>query len=78
LPGKERKAMNNLNIRLLLALKLYETGMLSTGLAARLAGLPRVTFFTLLGQHGLSAFGEELEELERDLTHARQATSRHQ
>jgi predicted HTH domain antitoxin len=59
--------------RLLLALKLYETGKLSSGLAAKLAGVPRVTFFFLLGQHGLSPFGEEPEELERDLENARQA-----
>jgi len=30
--------------RLLLALKLYETGKLSSGLAAQLAGVPRTTF----------------------------------
>jgi predicted HTH domain antitoxin len=59
--------------RLLLALKLYETGKLSTGLAAKLAGVPRTTFLFLLGQHGLSPFGEEPAELEPDLVNARQA-----
>lgn len=62
--------------RLLLALKLYETGKLSTGLAAQLAGVPRVTFFYLLGQHGISPFGETPEELEEDLRHAQQAARR--
>ena len=61
--------------RLLLAVKLYETGKLSTGLAAKLAGVPRVTFMFLLGRYGLSPFGETLEELEEDLSHARQASS---
>ncbi len=60
--------------RVLLALKLYETGKLSTGLAAQLAGMPRLSFLFLLGQHGLSPFGEEPEELESDLAHARQAS----
>lgn len=60
--------------RLLLALKLYETGKLSTGLAAKLAGVPRETFMFLLGRHGLSPFGEEPEELERDLENARRAS----
>ena len=60
--------------RLLLALKLYETGRLSTGLAAQLAGVPRMTFLFLLGQHGLSPFGEEPEELEEDLAAARRAS----
>ena len=59
--------------RLLLALKLYETGKLSTGLAAQVAGIPRITFMFLLGQYGLSPFGESPEELEQDLTNARQA-----
>jgi predicted HTH domain antitoxin len=61
--------------RLLLALKLYETGKLSSGLAARLAGVPRVTFLFQLGQHGLSPFGEEPDDIARDLEHARQARS---
>jgi len=62
--------------RLLLALKLYETGRLSTGLAARLAGVPRITFIFLLGQYGLSPFGETADELDEDLNHARQASHR--
>jgi predicted HTH domain antitoxin len=62
--------------RLLLAVKLYETGKLSTGLAAKLAGVPRVTFMFLLGRYGLSPFGETPEELEKDLSHARQASRR--
>ena len=61
---------------MLLALKLYETGKLSTGLAAQVAGVPRVTFFYLLGQHGLSPFGESPAELEEDLSNAQQAVHR--
>ncbi len=62
--------------RLLLAVKLYEVGKLSTGLAAQLAGVPRITFMFLLGQHGLSPFGETEDELEEDLANARQARRR--
>ena len=60
--------------RLLLALKLYESGRISTGLAAQLAGIPRVTFMFLLGKHGLSPFSESPDELEEDLDYARQAS----
>lgn len=60
--------------RLLLAIKLYETGQLSTGLAAQLADVPRVTFIFLLGQHGLSPFGQNADELEEDLENARLAS----
>ena len=60
--------------RLLLALKLYETGRLSTGLAAQVAGVPRSTFFFLLGQHGLSPFGEDADEVAEDVARARRAS----
>ena len=62
--------------RLLLAIKLYESGKLSTGLAAQLAGVPRTTFFYLLGQHSLSPFGVDADELENDFEHARQSVRR--
>jgi predicted HTH domain antitoxin len=62
--------------RMLLAIKLFEMGKLSTGLAARLAGVPRITFMFLLGQHGLSPFGEEPEEIAEDLEPARRASNR--
>ena len=58
--------------RLLLALKLYESGKLTTGLAAKIADVPRVTFIFLLGQSGLSPFGETAKEISKDLKHARQ------
>jgi predicted HTH domain antitoxin len=60
--------------RLLLALKLYEIGKLSAGLAAQLAGVPRTTFFYLLGQHGLSPFGETPDELQEDFDYAKRAS----
>jgi predicted HTH domain antitoxin len=62
--------------RLLLAVKLFETGKLSSGLAARLAGVPRSAFIFLLGRYGLSPFGESPEELADDLKNARIAGRR--
>lgn len=56
--------------RLLLAVKLYETGRLTTGLAAQLAGMPRSTFIFLLSRYQLSPVGIEPDELEEDLQHA--------
>lgn len=59
--------------RLLLALKLYETGRLSTGLAAQMAGVPKAEFIYQMGRYGLSPFGETPDELESDLNNARRA-----
>lgn len=60
--------------RLLLAIKLYELGKLSTGLAAKLAGVPRITFMFLLNRYRLSPFGQTPAELTEDLAYARQAS----
>lgn len=59
--------------RRLLAVKLYETGRLSTGLAARVAGVSRSDFLYLLGEYGASPFGQDAQELEEDLANARRA-----
>ena len=56
--------------RLLLAVKLYEQGRISTGMAARLAGLNRVTFLFELQRFGLSPIGIDPNELASDTAHA--------
>jgi predicted HTH domain antitoxin len=61
--------------RLLLAVKLYETGKLSTGLAARFAGIPRSVFIFTLGRYGISPFPEDPAELQEDFTHALRASN---
>jgi predicted HTH domain antitoxin len=54
--------------RLLLAaaVKLYEIGELSSGAAARLAGIPRVVFLSKLADFGADAFRLTEEELLRE------------
>lgn len=61
--------------RLLLALKLYEQGRLTTGLAARMAGIPRSRFLFVMGSYGLSPFAEDGDELEEDIANARWASN---
>lgn len=57
--------------RLLLAVKLFELGRISTGRAAELAGLPKSQFLYSLGRFRVSAFGDDADALERDLENAR-------
>jgi predicted HTH domain antitoxin len=52
-------------IRLAASVKLYELGRLSSGAAARLAGLPRVLFLSKLADYGVDTFRLTGEELER-------------
>ena len=48
--------------RVALAMKYYANEELSSGLAARLAGVPREEFWYLMGDYGLSPFGVDEEE----------------
>ena len=52
---KESKASFETEARLLLAVKLYEMGRISTGLAAQLAGMDRVSFMFSLNHFNLSS-----------------------
>jgi predicted HTH domain antitoxin len=64
--------------RLAMAVKLFETGRLSSGQAAQLAGLPRVHFLYELSRFGVSSVQMGPDELEQDLATARRAHDRHQ
>ena len=54
-----------------MAVKLFDTGRLSSGQAADLAGVPRVHFLYELGRWGVSALQTGEEDLENDLNIAR-------
>jgi len=56
--------------RLLLAVKLYELGRVSTGRAAELAGMGRVDFIFAVGRFGLSPVGMEPDEIAEDIANA--------
>lgn len=56
--------------RMLLAVKLYELGRVTTGIAAQIAGIDRVAFLFELGKFGLSPVGVDPDELESDFANA--------
>jgi predicted HTH domain antitoxin len=58
-------------IRMAAAAKLYELGKLSSGRAADLAGLPRVSFLQIPERYGVPIFEVTEEELAQDVRHAR-------
>jgi predicted HTH domain antitoxin len=53
-------------LRLASALKLFETGRISSGLAARLSGMSRVEFLFTLGRYDISVFQQNQDELLAD------------
>ena len=57
-------------LRMAAAVKLYELGRLSSGAAARLAGIPRVAFLAKLADYGVDTFRLTEEELLADVRNA--------
>lgn len=56
--------------RLLLAVKLYEMGRVTTGIAAQIAGMDRVNFMFQLERFHLTPIGVAPDELESDFANA--------
>ncbi|NOX61758.1 MAG: UPF0175 family protein [Chloroflexi bacterium] len=53
-------------LRMAAAVKLFELERLSSGAAARLAGVPRTVFLTKLAEFGVDTFRLSKEELQRE------------
>ncbi|MEO6453366.1 MAG: UPF0175 family protein [Ginsengibacter sp.] len=62
--------LDNKEIAMVLATKLYEQGRLSLGQAAILAGLTKRTFAELLGRYEVSIFNYPSSDLTRDVANA--------
>lgn len=59
--------LNEKEISIMLAAKLYDLGKMSLGQAANLVVLNKEEFMNELGKYKISVFGETLEELEQAL-----------
>lgn len=57
-------------LRMAAAMKLFELGRLSSGAAAELAGVSRITFLAKLGEFDVETFHQTESELANDLADA--------
>ena len=62
---KESKAEFSRELKIAAATKLYELGKLSSGKAAKLAGMNKVSFLNVLGEYRISI--SSLDEFEEDM-----------
>jgi len=53
-------------VRMAAAVKLFELGQLSSGAAARLAGISRVVFLSRLSDYGVDTFRLNREQLDKE------------
>ena len=54
------------DLLLVAAVKLYELGRLSSGAAAKLAGIPRVVFLSKISDYGVDTFRLTEQQIERE------------
>ena len=57
-------------LRLLIAAKLYENVILTSGQSAELAGLSKQAFIEVMGNYNVSVFSGLVEDLESDIQNA--------
>jgi predicted HTH domain antitoxin len=62
--------LNEQEVALLVASRMYEQGRLSLGQAAELAGVSKRTFAELLGRYGVSIFNYPASDLSGDVRNA--------
>ncbi len=62
--------LDNMQVAMLVASRLYEQGKLSLGQAAAVAGLTKRTFAELLGAHNVSIFNYPASDISRDVANA--------
>ncbi len=62
--------INDFELKMLIASRLFEEGKLSSGQAAEIVGISKRSFVEILGKYNVSLFGYEYEELEEDLENA--------
>ena len=59
--------LSDSELKMILAAKLFDMGELSSGQAAKMAGISRREFLESVGKYGVSIFQYDADELEEDL-----------
>lgn len=62
--------VDNRQLVMIIASRLYENGKLTLGQAAEVAGLSKRTFMELLGDYGVSVFNHSASDIEGDVSNA--------
>ena len=60
-------SISDLELKMIVAAKLFEMGEISSGQAAEMAGITKREFLESVGKYGVSIFGYDSDELKADL-----------
>ncbi|MDR9374414.1 MAG: UPF0175 family protein [Schleiferiaceae bacterium] len=59
--------MNDFELKMMIATKLFEEGKLSSGQAAEMVGISKRSFLELLSKYNVLFYGYNYEEVEEDM-----------
>lgn len=59
--------LTEFEVNMLLASKLFESGLISSGQGAEMVSLSKRAFIEMLGKYNVSVFGYDFDELEGEL-----------
>ena len=62
--------ISDFEVNMLLAVKLFEEGLITTGQGAEMVGLSKQAFVELLGKYKVSIFQYSIDEIEDDVSNA--------
>lgn len=62
--------ISSFEIKMLLAAKLFDEGIITTGQGAAMVGLSKQAFIEMLGKYKVSIFQYDMEGIERDINNA--------
>lgn len=62
--------LSQFELGMLIAAKLFDEGLISSGQGAAMVGLSKHAFIELLGKHKVSIFQYSIEDIEEDIANA--------
>lgn len=62
--------MSPFELNMLVATKLFDEGLITSGQGAKMVGLSKQAFIELLGKYSVSIFQYDTDEIEQDITNA--------
>ena len=62
--------ISEFELGMLIAAKLFDEGLISSGQGAAMVGLSKQAFIELLGKHKVSIFQYSIEDIEEDIANA--------
>lgn len=60
-------AISDLEVKMTVAAKLFDQGLITSGQGAAIVGVSKQTFIELLGKYGVSIFQYDIEDILKDV-----------